>query len=156
MQEMRSRYVLSGARVLDVGGADVNGSYRRLFSDCSYVTLDLHPSADIVVEGYDWPLDDASFDIVVSGQTLEHDKFFWLTVRNIARVVVDDGVFLLVVPAAWPIHRFPIDCYRFLPDSIYAMAEWGGFNVLSVKHDQSSLGPGRADLAAALRKQIRR
>src|SRR6266545_3768782 len=113
MREMKRKYVVSGSKVLDVGGADVNGSYQKMFRDCEYVTLDFE-GADIIVKDYSWDLPDESFDVVVSGQTLEHDKFFWLTARNIARVLRRGGSFLLVVPASWHIHRYPVDCYRFL------------------------------------------
>jgi SAM-dependent methyltransferase len=116
--------VPAGARVLDVGGADVgNGSYRKLFEDCEYQSLDFQ-NADIVVNSYVWPLEDASFDAVISGQTFEHDPKFWITMHNISRVLKPGGCVILIVPSAGPVHRYPVDCYRFYPDSMKALAEW--------------------------------
>ncbi len=154
MREFRRKLVARGSRVLDVGGADVNGSYRPIFADCEYVTLD-RARADVVVNGYDWPLDDQSFDVVISGQCLEHDKFFWLTLKNIARVLRSGGLFLLIVPAQWPIHRYPVDCYRFLPDSIDAIAEWAGMTAIARTIDVGCRGTrlrDHADLVAAFKK----
>lgn len=148
MSELR-KHVPAGARVLDVGGADVNGSYRKLFADASdYKTLDLK-DADIIVDGYDWPLADGSFDAVISGQTFEHDEFFWLTMRNMARVIVPGGIVIVIAPAAGAVHRHPVDCWRFYPDSMKALAKWSGLELLGTKSMSES--PWR-DLGGVFRK----
>lgn len=141
----------SGSAVLDVGGADVNGSYRTLFGDCSYTSLDFQ-GADVNVTGYEWPLADESFDAVISGQALEHDRFFWLTMQNIARVLKPGGHAILIVPSAGPVHRHPVDCYRFLPDSMRALAEWAGLNLVRREWDTESHW---RDLAGVMRKPAR-
>ena len=151
MAEMRVR-VPAGSRVLDFGGNTTEGSYRHLFPDCEYVTLDFH-DADVLVTSYEWPLRDASFDHVVSGQALEHDKFFLVTMRNVARVLRPGGLFLLIVPAGeqccpWGIHRYPVDCWRFLPDAVAALAEWAGLEEV----DARIVGP---DLCGVMRKPAR-
>lgn len=127
----------AGSSVLDVGGADVNGSYRALFTDCQYTSLD-YRNADIVVTGYDWPLEDESFDAVISGQALEHDGWFWLTMKNIARVLKRGGHAVIIVPSKGEIHRYPVDCYRFLPDSMSALARWAELKLLGTKWDKDS------------------
>ncbi|CAN5915512.1 hypothetical protein BH23PLA1_BH23PLA1_16770 [soil metagenome] len=63
--------------VLDVGGANVNGSYRDVFSDprVRYLAADLSPDegVDLVLhDPYHIPVPDGSFDVVISGQTFEH------------------------------------------------------------------------------------
>jgi SAM-dependent methyltransferase len=136
MRELRS-CIPAGSRVLDVGGADVNGSYRPLFTDCSYTSLDFH-GADINVSGYAWPLEDVSFDAVISGQALEHDGMFWLTVKNMARVLKTGGHLILIVPSAGAIHRYPVDVYRFMPDAMAALAEWSGLELIGKRWDTES------------------
>lgn len=140
-------HVPRGARVLDVGGADVNGSYRALFKDCDYTTLDFH-GADINVTGHQWP-PMPLFDAVISGQTLEHDPAFWLTMGNMARVLRPGGILILIVPGAGAIHRHPVDCWRFLPDSMRALATWAGLELLGVT--QGTTPPWR-DLGGVMRK----
>jgi SAM-dependent methyltransferase len=137
MTELRA-CVPAGASVLDVGGADFNGSYRPLFADCKFTSLDF-ANADVVVTGYDWPLADASFDAVISGQTFEHDPRFWLTMQNIARVLRPGGYVILIVPSSGPVHKYPIDCYRFYPDSMKALADWAGLTLVKTvwNHDGS-------------------
>jgi SAM-dependent methyltransferase len=147
MRELRA-CIPAGASVLDVGGANVNGSYRTLFDDCRYTSLDLE-NADIIVKGYDWPIEDESFDAVISGQTLEHDPQFWRTVQNMARVVRRGGHIILIVPSTGPVHRHPVDCWRFLPDSMAGLAKWAALQL--VKVEWSSEGQWR-DLAAVMRR----
>lgn len=148
MSELR-KCVRKRSRVLDVGGTDVNGSYRPLFADCKqYVSLDFK-NADIVVDGYDWPIEDATFDAVISGQALEHDPRFWITMQNMARVLRPGGHVILIVPSLGPVHRHPVDCYRFLPDAMNALADWAGLELLGHKIRRDS--PWR-DLGAVFRK----
>jgi SAM-dependent methyltransferase len=147
MSELRA-CIPAGARVLDVGGADVNGSYRPLFGDCTYTSLD-YQNADIIVTGYDWPLADESFDAVISGQTFEHDGWFWVTMQNIARVLKPGGHAIIIAPSAGGVHRHPVDCYRFLPDSMAALARWAGLTLLGTRWDSESKW---RDLGAVFRK----
>lgn len=125
--------------VLDVGSSSLNGTYRHLFAtaDWTYVGLDLTPGPNVdVVTGdpYAWPLDAQSFDLVVSGQTLEHAEFFWLTVLEMRRVLRPGGMAFIIVPSRGPQHRHPVDCWRFYPDSFAALAHWTGMDLLWVNN----------------------
>jgi hypothetical protein len=115
--------------LLDIGGADVNGSYRRVFREekVHYVVADLAPAegVDIVLDDpYHIPAADGAYDLVVSGQTFEHCEYFWLLFQEMVRVVKDDGFIFLIAPSSGPIHRYPVDCYRFYPDSYAALARY--------------------------------
>jgi hypothetical protein len=117
--------------VLDFGGADVNGSYREVFSHNCYRYLGADvaagPGVDIVlVDPYRIPLADSSVDIVVCGQAFEHCEFFWRAFEEMVRVLRPDGFIFLIAPSAGPIHRYPVDCYRFYPDSYQALARYAG------------------------------
>ena len=121
-------------RVLDVGGADVNGSYRNIFTDkkFKYVGLDLQegPGVDVVIDDpYQLPFEDGAFDILVSGQAFEHVEFFWKLFEEMSRVIGKDGFIFLIAPSGGPIHRYPVDCYRFYPDAYQALAKYTGINL---------------------------
>lgn len=139
--------------VLDVGGADVNGSYRDVFSgpQFSYFGCDLaaNDGVSIVLEDpYKIPLDDRSMDIVVSGQMLEHCEFFWLSFTEMMRVLRSDGYLFLIAPSAGKIHRYPVDCYRFYPDAYRALAKYVNCELVDVWLDER--GPWR-DLVGVFR-----
>ena len=121
-------------RVLDVGSMDVNGSFRALMpANCTYVGCDITPgkNVDIVQESayhiQDTPDD---YDVVISGQCLEHVEMPWLLVQEMARVLKPGGVCILVAPWSYEIHRFPIDCWRILPDGMRVLLHMAGLKPL--------------------------
>jgi SAM-dependent methyltransferase len=114
--------------VVEIGAADVNGSYRPLFKPFAtrYVGVDLSPGpgVDLVLnDPYDLPLPDASAHVVLSGQMLEHCEFFWRAFEEMHRILHPDGYLFLIAPSGGPEHRYPVDCYRFYPDSFRALAK---------------------------------
>lgn len=126
--------------VLDIGGVDVNGSYRPLFESCrSYTSLDVDSRADVVVADHNWDLDNESYDVVLAGQVFEHDKFFWLTMKNIARVLRPGGVAMVIAPSRGHYHPYPRDYWRFYPDSMHALAEWAELDLLEAQTTSSEI-----------------
>lgn len=117
-------------RVLDVGSYDVNGSYKHIFESdrFEYTGLDMErgPNVDIVPNApYVWEeLADDSFDVVISGQALEHIEFFWVTVAEITRVLKKDGLMCIIAPHGFAEHRHPVDCWRFFSDGMIALARY--------------------------------
>ena len=117
------------AMVIEVGSADINGGFRGLFDSdrFEYVGMDLAPGVgvDLVLDDpYRFPLGDECADIVISGQMMEHNKFFWLTFAEKMRVLNKKGFCFVVAPSRGRIHRYPMDYYRFYPDSYSALAEY--------------------------------
>ena len=130
MGEFVRKYLPRNITVLDVGGADVNGSYKPLIkaNGCGYKTLDW-VNADYIINGYDWshvPI----FGAVISGQTLEHDPFFWRTLKNISDKLVSPGWAFIIVPSKGKYHAHPYDCYRFYKDADRASAEIMGMELI--------------------------
>jgi hypothetical protein len=116
--------------VYDIGGQNINGSYRDIFSSekFNYKAVDIvsGEGIDIVLsDPYDYHHDipENSVDIVVCGQAFEHIEFFWKTFNQIMKILKDDGLFFLIAPSTGPIHRYPVDCYRFYPDAYKALAK---------------------------------
>lgn len=125
-------------RVLDVGSGCTEGSIscRDLFVPpvFDYLGLDIDPGHNVdyvPADSYSWDeLDPDSFDVVVSNQVFEHIPFFWITAAEIARVLVPGGLVLVVSPSAGFPHRFPIDCWRFYPDSWMALCDYVGLELV--------------------------
>jgi SAM-dependent methyltransferase len=121
-----NNYGIENMSVLDVGSMDVNGSLRPIFEErnCIYTGLDIGEGKNVDVSmelGQPFPFDDNSFDVVVSSSCLEHDPAFWVTVREMMRV--SRRFIYLNVPSAQNYHAYPVDCWRFLADSMTALAD---------------------------------
>lgn len=127
-------------KILDIGSQEVdgdeNGSYRHLFQNPNweYIGADVvkGKNVDIVLQTpYEWKnIKSKSFDCVVCGQMLEHDEFFWLTMLEIKRIMKPNGICCLIAPSGGPEHRYPVDCYRYYPDGLRAVARYAGLETL--------------------------
>lgn len=120
--------------ILDVGSLDVNGSYRSLFNrdNWHYLGLDVQrgPNVDFVSAPYSWDLSSNSFDVVISGQALEHVEYPWIIMQEISRVLKPGGLCCILVTSNGPEHRYPLDCYRYFPDGLKALAESAGIKCI--------------------------
>jgi SAM-dependent methyltransferase len=89
--------MFKGGRVLDCGALDVNGSLRELFTDCQYTGVDLRPgkNVDVVSAVHLLKLTDASFDVVVSAEMLEHDQFWRESLRRMYAILRPGGLLAL-------------------------------------------------------------
>ena len=125
--------------IVDIGSADLNGSYRELFAlpPWRYIGVDLAAgeNVDVVLrDPYRWrELGSASMDVVVCGQTFEHTEFFWETMLEIARVLKPRGLCCIIAPSSGPEHRFPRDCWRIFADGFSAVARYAGLEVMQVQ-----------------------
>jgi len=130
--------------VLDVGSYDVNGSYRAYFDEARFVysglDMEAGPNVDIVpASPYVWrQISDDSYDVVVSGQALEHIEYFWITVSEMTRVLKKGGILCIIAPNGFAEHRYPVDCWRFFADGMIALARYVNLEVL---HAHTNCGP---------------
>jgi SAM-dependent methyltransferase len=123
------------ATVLDIGAQDVNGSLKESCpSRFKYIGIDFveGKGVDVILtDPYKLPFEDASADMVVCSSCFEHSEMFWLVFLEVMRVLKPHGLFYLNVPSNGFIHRYPMDCWRFYPDSGRALVTWANRNGLN-------------------------
>lgn len=123
----------TGLRVLDVGGRNINGTYRALFADQWYESCDCvpGPNVDVVLaDAYDWAeYPSESIDVAISGQVLEHCEFDYLVVKEIGRVLRPGGLACIIVPGSGPKHEEP-DYRRYTETALRKIVEMAGLEVL--------------------------
>lgn len=118
----------------DIGSYDVNGTYRPILDKFKwkYIGMDIEAgkNVDIVINDPEifTTLDKA--DLVISGQCIEHVLRPWIWIKQAAMLLNPGGYLLLVAPAIWPNHRYPVDCWRFQPDGYSVLAEEGGLELI--------------------------
>jgi SAM-dependent methyltransferase len=114
--------------VIDIGAQDVNGSLREVCRPpLRYVGVDFvrGRGVDVVLDDpYRLPFADASADAVLSTSCFEHSEMFWLLFLEILRILKPAGLFYLNAPSNGDFHRYPVDCWRFYPDSGNALVAW--------------------------------
>jgi len=114
--------------IVEIGSQDVNGSLRRLCPPAArYIGVDFveGKGVDVVLKDpYKLPFDDASLDVVVSSSVFEHSEMFWLLFVEVLRTLKPQGLFYLNTPSNGDFHQYPVDCWRFYPDSGQALVKW--------------------------------
>ena len=121
-----------GKTVIDIGGRDVNGSLRSFFESngMKYICVDIeeHQSVDVVTApGAKLPFDDQSVDLIVSTSCFEHDPCFWITFKDMTRIVKMGGFIYVNAPSNGPYHCFPGDNWRFYSDAGQSLSYWSSF-----------------------------
>lgn len=131
---------LQALKIVEIGSQDVNGSIREYSPEtATYIGLDFSEGkgVDLVLgDPYSLPFETESLDVVVSSSCFEHSEFFWLLFNEIMRVLKPEGLFYLNVPSNGPFHRYPVDCWRFYPDSGNALVAWAqrsGYNSIQLE-----------------------
>lgn len=134
---------IPGARVLEVGSFDVNGSVRpavEAFGPALYIGVDqqLGPRVDRVV-----PVDQlvdvfgsTSFDVVISTEMLEHAADWEMAVSQMAAVLDLGGLLIITTRSeGFPYHPFPGDWWRFSVDAMIEIVCRLGFCPVEVESD---------------------
>ena len=120
-------------RVLDVGAQYC--PYYPLFKEkcVSYSSLDMvdTPLVDFVCNAEEMTIDDASFDLVLCTQVLEHCSYPQKIVDECFRVLAPGGRLIVTVPSVYPVHGYPADNWRFMPDGLRHLLR--GFSSVEVE-----------------------
>ena len=129
MAQKVEQYLAQSAslRIVDIGSQDLNGSFRSLFKKTGwhYTGVDLcaGTNVDVVLDDpYHFPFSADSIDVIISGFVFVHVELFWKTFTEMCRVVRPGGMIILILPSPGPEHRYLVDCWRFYPDAMNALA----------------------------------
>lgn len=133
----RARSVAPGSRVLDVGAG--TAPYRPLFAHCQYETQDFaryegfkgpegqYADIDHVSDITEIPIADATFDVVLCTEVLEHVPRPVDALREIVRLTKPGGRIFLTAPLGSGLHQEPYHFYGGYTDQWYRkfLAEFG-------------------------------
>ncbi len=144
VKEMVDRFDIAENYVLEIGGYNENGTVRDFFTG-PYLCTDMRegPGIDLILDAHDMScFPDERFDVVISTEMLEHDSAFWLTVAEVARVLIPGGTFIVTARGIGfdHYHPFPLDCYRFTTTAMQLLLERYGFEVHENQEDPEQSG----------------
>ena len=122
----------AGLRVLDVGCGD--RPYAELFPGAVGFDVPGNPHADLHGSLEAIPVEDASFDVVLCLQVLEHVPDPGAAVQELRRAVRPGGRVLLSTHGIYPFHPNPDDLWRWtqqgLERLLFTNAEWSSVTVI--------------------------
>jgi SAM-dependent methyltransferase len=146
--------------VLEIGPDQRPSTYQRLAEGCyaRWDTLDISSRTDIpltytAVGEYEFPVADGSYDIVLSGQVIEHVRKIWVWMREVARICRPGGHVVTINPVSWHYHEAPIDCWRIYPEGMKALSEDAGLEVVTSYWGSEELRGLELRSPSILRKQ---
>lgn len=87
----------AGKRVLEIGSRDINGSVRGMFDEGEFVGIDATAGrgVDVVCLAHEYDAEPASFDVVCSLETFEHDPHADKSVKKMFELLRPSGLFFM-------------------------------------------------------------
>jgi SAM-dependent methyltransferase len=127
-------HINNNSKILDVGGRGLSGdrSYKSIFNIDNYFIADIVDGIGVshIMPGpYELPFEDNYFDLVVSGQMLEHCGNPFKSVNEMKRVLKINSFIVLIAPSTGPKHDIQ-DCWRFMDDAFKNIAKDIGIEII--------------------------
>lgn len=134
----RNAHYMRGT-LLDFGCG--NKPYESLFKVDQYIGIDMkevghdhtNESVDVYYDGKHIPFDDSHFDCVFSSEVFEHVFNLEEMLREISRVLKNDGVLLITLPFVWYEHEIPHDFARYSSYGIQDLMKRHGFEIVVIE-----------------------
>jgi SAM-dependent methyltransferase len=122
--------------VLEIGPDAKPSAYQKMIGGniATWETLDfsdwLGTPTHLSTSPYDFPIAGDHYDVVVSGQVIEHVPHVWRWMKEVARVCKPGGLVITINPVSWNYHEAPVDCWRIYPEGMKALSEDAGLEVI--------------------------
>ena len=136
MRIFKEKYLkgMEESTVLDIGAKMVNSGYQKTYReilepDFIYTGMDVESGMNVDIVGFD-NLKGKVFDIVVSGQTMEHVNRPWDWLKSLKPFF--SKYLCIIAPHKAHEHRFPIDTYRYLPDGMRDLFNYSEIKIVEI------------------------
>jgi len=126
-------FISKNNSILDYGCG--NSPYREMFNDknSKYVTADIVENilAEVHLDSKGQvPLDNNSFDTIISTQVLEHVDNPNLYLSEVKRLLKKDGTLILSTHGYWLYHTTPNDYWRWTSAGLKKILSENGFDII--------------------------
>jgi len=125
---------LLNGKLLDIGCG--TKPYKNILKVNEYIGLEINknnPYADIYYDGKEIPLENETFDSILSSEVFEHvfnpNEFL----QEANRVLKQDGLVLITVPFVWDEHEQPFDYARYTSFGLEHILNKNGFKIIKSK-----------------------
>lgn len=131
------QYFRPSSRVLEIGPVGFPSEYQTMVGEPSITwhTVDIQASVGLPLtytasSEYTFPIADGAYDLVLSGQVIEHVRKIWIWMKEVARVCKTGGTVITLNPVSWPYHESPVDCWRAYPEGMKALYDDSSLEVM--------------------------
>lgn len=135
-------YILENSKVISYEGLDIENA----------LEYDSAIKPDFTWNGKTMPFENNTFDCAFGTEVLEHCPDPEIILKEVFRVLKNEGVFFFTVPFLWNLHEVPNDEYRYTPFSLERHLKNSGFSKIEIK----ATGGWHAALAQMLGLWVRR
>jgi SAM-dependent methyltransferase len=135
-------YILENSNVHKYIGLDIENA----------LAYDSEIKPDFTWNGINMPFENNSFECAFGTEVLEHCPDPEIVLKEVLRVLKQDGVFFFTVPFLWNLHEVPHDEYRYTPFSLERHLNNVGFKDIEIK----ATGGWHASMAQMLGLWVRR
>jgi SAM-dependent methyltransferase len=127
-------YFKDHIKVLEIGPAGIPSAYSKVVNNetIQWDTIDLKSTTHIASSidkltyttenPYQFPIESNTYDIVLSGNVIEHVQDIWAWMNELKRILKTGGLIFTINPVSWEYHEAPIDCWRIYPKGYEAIA----------------------------------
>jgi len=137
--ENAAKYTKEGSKVLDVGAGEITWEY--LFPNCEYYTQDNclseknwdYSKIDYKSDIINIPTQSNSFDAIIMTEVLEHLSEPVLALKELNRILKNNGKLYLTVPQGWAEHEQPYDFFRYTSFGLEYILEKANFKIISIE-----------------------
>lgn len=129
---------IENKKILDFGCGD--SRYKKLISNSNnYIGIDVvesgHPNYnkkhDLIWDKKKLPFENDFFDLILMTEVLEHLENVELTLKELHRVLKNNGAMLITVPFLWKEHEKPYDFQRYTSYGLKNLLIRNGFEITS-------------------------
>jgi SAM-dependent methyltransferase len=131
----------SSARTLDIGGGSTGHEHSRFFPNRTTVDIDPARKPDVVADAHALPFNDASFELVLCTEVLEHLVNPPQAIAEMRRVLAPGGTLILTTRFVYPLHDAPHDYFRFTHFGLEKLLEnWSDVSIVPELSTMATLG----------------
>ena len=122
-------------KVLEIGPDKFPSTFQTIVGNDSIIweTLDIYKNPNLTysaTDEYHYPILDNQYDIVLSGNVLEHVRKVWIWINELSRICKEGEIVITINPVSIGYHPHPVDCWRAFPDGLKALYDEAGLKVI--------------------------
>lgn len=142
VRRLQDKFIANNTRgksylvVVDIGCG--KAPHRKNIVHKKYIGVDIENRGgvpDVVIADVNngIPLSDATANLVICTETLEHTKKPNFVVQELYRITKPGGTVLLTAPMVWPVHEAPYDFFRYTNYGMKYFFEEAGFTKVDIQ-----------------------